>query len=143
MRLNGFWRNDKEMIIVLKNCLLLIMNLLLVVFVATLLAACAFSRFLAESGPSLLYFRATNCPYCRQMTPIVKEIEREYGQRLNVVYATVDEQQGKQLAREHGIIGYPAILLLDSEGERVGILHGVVPRPSLEEMVDDLLQAER
>ena len=131
------------MFIVLKNCFLLITNLLLVAFVAGLLGACAFSPLLAESGPSLLYFRANNCPYCKQMTPIVEEIERDYGQRLNVVYATVDEQEGKQLAREHGIIGYPAMLLLDSEGERVGLLHGVVPRPSLEGMVDDLLQAER
>lgn len=74
------------------------------------------------------------------MTPIVDEIEKEYGKSLDVVYAEVNLQKGKELASRYGIIGYPTILLLDSEGERFGILRGVVPRPNLEQMVDDLLQ---
>lgn len=76
------------------------------------------------------------------MTPVVEELEGKYGRQLNVVYAEVDQQQGKDLARKHGIIGYPTILLLDSNGEQVGVLRGVVPLPSLEKALDGLLQKE-
>ena len=77
------------------------------------------------------------------MTPIVDGIRDKYGQRLDVVYANVDQQQGKDLAKQYGVIGYPTILLIDSEGERAGLLSGVVPRPTLEQMVDDLFLEER
>jgi hypothetical protein len=57
------------------------------------------------------------------MTPIVDEIGQKYGRQLDVVYAEVDQRQGQDLAKRHGIIGYPTILLLDSEGERAGLPH--------------------
>lgn len=77
------------------------------------------------------------------MTPVVDEIRQEYGRQLHVVYAEVDQQDGKSLASQHGIIGYPTILLLDSEGERAGLLRGVVPRSSLAKAIDDLLQEQQ
>jgi thiol-disulfide isomerase/thioredoxin len=76
------------------------------------------------------------------MTPVVEELEGKYGWQLNVVYAEVDQQQGKDLAKKHGIIGYPTVLLLDSNGEKVGVLRGVVPLPSLEKALAGLLQEE-
>jgi len=76
------------------------------------------------------------------MTPIVDGLEREYGRQLKVVYATVEEQEGKALARQHGIIGYPTFLLLNSQGERAYVLRGIVPQSILEQTVEDLLSAE-
>ena len=55
---------------------------------------------------------------------------------------SISRQQGKDLAKKHGIIGYPTVLLLDSNGEQVGVLRGVVPLPSLEKALDGLLQEE-
>ena len=109
----------------------------IILFVA-LLAACG-----SEVGrPTLMYFRAYNCPYCKEMTPLVDEIRDAYGSRLTVVYATIDEPEGKELAHRHGIIGYPTMLLLNSDGEEVGVLRGVVPKTVLEKMVDELLDQE-
>jgi thioredoxin 1 len=117
--------------------------LVLIVLTVAVLMACGNSPLQGGERPSLVYFRIDNCPYCKEMTPIVDEIARQYGQQLDVVYAQVDRQDGKQLANQYGVIGYPTILLLDSEGERVGLLSGVVPRPALEKMVDELLQEGR
>lgn len=121
---------------------LLIGALLAAVLSAVVLSVCACSTSRAGNRPTLVFFRAANCPYCKQMTPVVEELEGKYGRQLNVVYAEVDQQQGKDLARKHGIIGYPTILLLDSNGEQVGVLRGVVPLPSLEKALDGLLQKE-
>ena len=109
-----------------------------IILFAALLAACGS----AEGGPTLMYFRASNCPYCKEMTPLVDEIRDAYGSRLAVVYATIDEPEGKELAHRHGIIGYPTMLLLNSDGEEVGVLRGVVPKTALEKMVDELLARE-
>ncbi len=76
------------------------------------------------------------------MTPIVDGLERKYGRHLRVVYATIEEQEGKELARQHGIIGYPTFLFLNSQGERTYLLRGIVPQPILEQTVEDLLAAE-
>lgn len=106
-----------------------------------MISACSPSQ--TTDRPSLLYFRTANCPYRKQMTPVVEEIEQEYGNRIKVVCAGVDQQEGKDLANHHGIIGYPAVLLLDSAGEQLGLLRGIVPRRSAEDLVEELLLAER
>lgn len=127
----------------LKKRTLSIAALLMATLGAAVFVASACSPSRAGNRPTLVYFRAANCPYCKKMTPVVDEIGQQYGRQLHVVYAEVDQQQGKDLASQYGIIGYPTILLLDSEGERAGLLRGVVPRPTLEKMVDDLLQAQQ
>lgn len=110
--------------------------LVVAMFAATVLLACGS----AGGGPTLMYFRASNCPYCKEMTPLVDEIRDAYDRQLTVVYATIDEPEGKELAHRHGIIGYPTMLLLNSDGEEVGVLRGVVPKTALAKMVDELIE---
>lgn len=126
----------------MKKHIFLVGALVVATLAVTVLVACGSLSSPAGGRPTLVYFRASNCPYCKQMTPVVNEIEKKYGKQLNVIYAEVEQQQGKELAKQYGIIGYPTMLLLDSEGERVGLLRGVVPLLSLEQMVDDLLAEE-
>ena len=114
-------------------------SLLGILLAVATLAACDST----EGGPTLMYFRASNCPYCKEMTPVIDEIRDAYSRELKVVYATIDEPEGKILAHQHGIIGYPTMLLLDGEGEEVGVLRGVVPKTALVKMVDELLQQEQ
>jgi thiol-disulfide isomerase/thioredoxin len=77
------------------------------------------------------------------MTPVIDEIRDAYDRQLTVVYATIDEPEGKELAQRHGIIGYPTMLLLSSDGQEVGVLRGVVPKTLLVDMVDELLDQEQ
>ena len=72
------------------------------------------------------------------MKPIVNGIRSDYRRELNFVYASLDGQRGQDLARQHGGRGYPTVLLLDSEGNRVNIIPGVAPRAVLEKAIDDL-----
>jgi thioredoxin-like negative regulator of GroEL len=95
-----------------------------------------------ERLPTLVFFRSDACPYCKQMTPVVDEIRRAHRGQLEVVYATLEEQRGKELADQYGIVGYPVILLLDSDGERVSRMQGVVPQPALEQAVENLMRPE-
>jgi thioredoxin-related protein len=72
----------------------------------------------------------------------VDGIKREYRRRLDVVYVSMDERGGKELAREYGVVGTPTILLLDSEGNQVNVLRGSLVQPLIERAVGDLVAQE-
>ena len=73
------------------------------------------------------------------MNPIVDGIEQKYKRQIDVVYVSVDEPEGKELAREYGVIGTPTFLLLDSEGNQVNILRGSLPLPVIEQAIEELI----
>lgn len=76
------------------------------------------------------------------MNPIVDEVKREYRSQINFEYVSMDDKSGKDRATELGIIGYPNLLILDSEGKRFSLLKGVVPQATIEKTLDDLLEKE-
>lgn len=73
------------------------------------------------------------------MNPIVDGIEQKYKRHIDVIYVSVDESEGKELAREYGVIGTPTFLLLDSEGTQVNVLRGSLPAPVIEKAIEDLI----
>jgi thioredoxin-related protein len=72
----------------------------------------------------------------------VDGLRREYRGRLNVVYVSMDQANGKELAREYGIIGTPTLLLLDSDSNQVNVLRGALPPPLIEQAITDLITQE-
>ena len=73
------------------------------------------------------------------MNPIVDGIKQKYKSQIGVVYVSVDQPDGKELAREYGVIGTPTFLLLDSEGVQVSILRGSLPLSVIEQAIEDLI----
>ncbi len=59
----------------------------------TTLSARDFSkRFHANGKPTLLFIYATWCPYCRQQFPVVTDIIKRYGSKINVVALSIDQE---------------------------------------------------
>ncbi len=73
------------------------------------------------------------------MTPIVNGIKREYRRQIKVIFVSIDRPQGKELAKQYGVMGTPTILFFDSAGEKVDMLRGSFPPSLLEQSVKDLL----
>ena len=73
------------------------------------------------------------------MNPIVDGIEQKYKRHIDLVYVRVDETDGKELAREYGVMGTPTFLLLDSDGTQVSILRGSLPAPVIEKAIEELI----
>lgn len=76
------------------------------------------------------------------MTPIVDGVRRKYRGEIRVIYVSLDQREGKALAKEHGVVGTPTLLFLDSEGDQVNVLRGSFPSAVLEQAVEDLLARE-
>lgn len=119
------------------------LSALLVLLTLALLLATVSCSSGGKQLPSLVFFQSATCPYCREMKPIVDQIKSAHRGELKVVYATLEDEEGKQLADQHGILGFPVVLLLDAEGERANLLRGVVPQPALERAVLDLIEAQQ
>lgn len=93
-----------------------------------------------EGGPGMLYFYSPKCPVCRNMTPIVDELEKEYDDDFRFVRVNVETNRGKERARAHGLIGQPVFLIFDSSDEEVRRLMGAHSRATLEQAIEQALQ---
>jgi thiol:disulfide interchange protein len=76
------------------------------------------------------------------MSPIVNEARKQYRGKVNYVDANLDQPSAKELAKEHGMIGYPILLFLDSEGNRFNVLRGVLPLSVVEQAFEDVIANE-
>ena len=76
------------------------------------------------------------------MNPIVDEVKKEYGGKVNFEYVSMDDQAGQDRAIENSVIGYPNILILFSDGRRASLLKGVVAKGMITDALDEVLARE-
>ncbi len=67
--------------------------------------------------PTVVDFGAQGCGPCDMMTPILEELRQEYGDRCNIVFVPVREQQ--ILAARYGIKSIPVQIFFDKDGKEV------------------------
>ena len=88
------------------------------------------------SKPVIIDFYADWCAPCRQLSPLVEEIAKEYDGRI-VVYK-VDTEKEKDLARAIGITGLPTLLFIPAEGTpRMSM--GLLPKADLVKAINEVL----
>ncbi|MBI5009786.1 MAG: thioredoxin fold domain-containing protein [Bacteroidia bacterium] len=86
--------------------------------------------------PAIIDFYADWCAPCRQLSPLVDEIAKEYKGKI-VVYK-VDTEQEKVLTQSMGITGLPTLLFIPAEGQpRISM--GALPKESLVKAINEIL----
>jgi putative thioredoxin len=83
--------------------------------------------------PVIVDFWAEWCKPCKQLTPVLEDAVKE----RDVVLATVDVDANKNLAREYGIAGIPAVKAFKNGREVAGFV-GVKTRPMVDAFLDEL-----
>ncbi len=86
--------------------------------------------------PAIIDFYADWCAPCRQLSPLVEEIAKEYSGKI-IVYK-VDTVKEDILARNLGITGLPTLLFIPAKG-KPQVAVGALPRESLVEAVNEVL----
>lgn len=76
------------------------------------------------------------CGPCRMIAPVLKELAKDYKDRLKVAKINVDEEP--DLASRFGIQSIPTLLFFKG-GEMVKQQIGAVPRPVLEKIIKELV----
>ncbi len=86
--------------------------------------------------PAIIDFYADWCGPCKQLSPLVEELAKEYSGRI-IVYK-VDTDKEKVLARNLGISSIPTLLFIPAQGQpRMSV--GVLPKTSLVKAVNEVL----
>jgi thioredoxin 1 len=86
--------------------------------------------------PVVADFWAEWCGPCRMIGPILKELARDYKDRLKIAKINVDEEP--DLASRYSIQSIPTLLFFKG-GEMVRQQIGAVPRAVLEKIVKELV----
>lgn len=86
--------------------------------------------------PVIIDFYADWCPPCRQLSPLVEEIAKEYDGKI-VVYR-VDTDKEKSLAQNLGITNLPTLLYIPAKGQPQVTL-GYIPKETIVEKINEFL----
>lgn len=86
--------------------------------------------------PVLVEFYSDSCIPCKQMSPILGDIEDDYEDKLKVVKVNVNFDA--ELAERYSVMASPTILLF-KDGQEVERARGLTKRPQLEELIGKAL----
>lgn len=88
------------------------------------------------SKPAIVDFYADWCAPCRQLSPLVEELAKEYSGKI-VVYK-VDTEKERKLAQQLGISALPTLLFVPLKG-KPQVSMGALPKLTLEKAINDIL----
>ena len=92
---------------------------------------------LQATKPVLVDLWATWCKPCTMIAPIVEELAKEYGDRIDFVKVDVD--QNPKTATKYGIMSIPTLLIFKN-GEPVSHMVGLRPKGELKKGLDAVLE---
>ena len=84
----------------------------------------------------LIDFYASWCGPCKIMAPIIDELAEEYKDRA--IIAKVDTEANPQLSAHFRIKSIPTLIFIKDQ-KVIEVLNGMVPKPNLQEMIEDLI----
>lgn len=88
------------------------------------------------SRPAIIDFYADWCPPCRQLSPLVEEIAKEYSGKIDVY--KVDTDKETTLAQALGITNLPTLLFIPEKGKPQTTM-GAIPKESLVKAINEIL----
>lgn len=86
--------------------------------------------------PVLLDFYANWCGPCKAIAPVLDQVDKSMGDRVQIIKVDTDALEGS--AQKYGVRGIPTLVLL-SNGEELGRKSGVVTKSTLESYIEAYL----
>ncbi|MFZ5946142.1 MAG: thioredoxin family protein [Bacillota bacterium] len=90
-----------------------------------------------NAEPCLVIFSRKDCHVCKEVVPLLEELESEYKGKFGFYYVDVEEE--KNLFQRFSLKGVPQILFFN-EGEYQGKLSGNVEDEQVEEKIAEVLE---
>ncbi len=106
--------------------------ILTILLLSTLLAAV--EETAEKPAITFIELGSNNCIPCKQMKPVMEEIETKFGDRVEVVFYDVWTAEHKKYAEEYGIRVIPTQVFLDANGKEIFRHEGFFPAEDIIEL---------
>lgn len=87
--------------------------------------------------PVLVDFYSDSCVPCKQMSPVLGDIEDELGDKIKIVKVNVGFDT--ELAKAHNVMAVPTLKLFKG-GREEQTLRGVIKKAALKEKIEEILK---
>ena len=89
----------------------------------------------SNSKVTFVELGSVNCIPCKQMQPVMKSIEKKYGDQVNVIFYDVWTNEGKPYAAQYKIKLIPTQVFLDENGKEFHRHEGFYPEEEIEKIL--------
>jgi thioredoxin 1 len=90
----------------------------------------------ASGKPTLVEFGASGCVPCDMMQPILKALREKYGDKVNIIFIHVGNEQ--ILAARYGIQAIPVQVFFDKDGKEFFRHIGFFPQKEVEKKLEEM-----
>lgn len=90
--------------------------------------------------PCLIDFYADWCQPCKMVAPILEELSKEYGGKVDIY--KVDTEAEQELSSIFGVQSIPSLLFVPKEGQPQ-MAQGALQKDSFEKAIKDVLKVEK
>lgn len=95
-----------------------------------------FEQVLTSVNPVFVDFWAEWCGPCRTVSPVVEDLSKEYGDKVDFVKINVD--QNSELAQKYNVFSIPTLAIF-KDGDVVSQKVGSATKESFKTMIDSYL----
>lgn len=90
--------------------------------------------------PAIVDLYATWCPPCKKLSPILEQIQKDYGKKIQIYKVDVDKEP--ELARLFNATNIPMMVFIPQNGKPF-IVTGLRPQEQLEQIIHEKLDIKK